>query len=318
MQYFISIPQVTLADYKTLDTSHASILYFMRQFIGEPKIESHEEDGKIWFWFATQHIIDELPLLRITCKTTITRKINQILETKLIERKVDCNKTYYHFTEKFFELWRGSSLEVTQNCATLSCDNASLGHAKLHDNQNTNINIPNQSIYIKECFDRFWQAYPNALEEHRQSALTYFVQKQLHIYAPQILKAVENYKTIQKVKDGFAYSPVRFLREIYPSYVNGVPTDNDENVKSSKKFRDEAVTLLEKIAWLGEMWEELGEEAKASIEQSNGAVVTQEGEDVFSSKEVEVIRQAGGVEQLVYSHLTSKTKEQLERLMENV
>ncbi len=318
MQYFISIPQVTLADYKTLDTSHASILYFMRQFIGEPNIESHEEDGKIWFWFATQHIIDELPLLRISSKRTIQRKITEIIEAKLLERKVDCNKTYYHFTEKFFELWRGDPLEVRQKCRTMSDNSVAPSATEMSHNHNTNINIPNQSIYIKECFDRFWQAYPNALEEHRQSALTYFVQKQLHIYAPQILKAVENYKSIQKVKDGFPYSPVRFLREIYPSYVNGVPTDNGENVKSSKKFRDEAVTLLEKIAWLGEMWEELGEEAKASIEQSNGAVVTQEGEDVFSSKEVEVIRQAGGVEQLVYSHLTSKTKEQLERLMENV
>lgn len=317
MQYFLNIPQITLDEYTTLDTSHASILYFMRQFIGEPKIESHKENGKIWFWFATQHIINELPLLRITCKTTITRKINQILETNLIERKVDCNKTYYSFTEKFFELWRGSSLEVTQNCATLSCDNASLGHAKLHDNQYTNINIPNQSIYTKECFDRFWKAYPNAKEEHRQAALVYFVQKQLHIYAPQILKAVEHYKTTQKVKDNYIYNPAKFLREIYPSYVHGVPDETIETSKTPKKFRDEAASLLEKVAWLGEQWDEIGAEARMAIEQSNGAVVTQEGVDLFGEKEIEVIRQAGGVEQLVYSHLASKTKEQLERLMQN-
>lgn len=316
MQYFLHIPQITLAEYLTLDTSHASILYFMRQFIGEPNIESHEENGKTWFWFAAQHIIDELPLLRISSKRTIQRKITEIIEAELLERKIDCNKTYYSFTEKFFELWRGDTLEVRQKCRTMSDKDVALGATEMSHNQNTNINIPNQSIYIKECFDRFWQAYPNAQEEHRQSALTYFVQKQLHIYAPQILKAVENYKTIQKVKDGFIFNPARFLKEVYPAYVHGVPEETVENVKSSKKFRDEAVALLEKIAWLGEMWDGLGGEAKASIEQSNGAVVSQEGADVFSAKEVEVIRQAGGVEQLVYSHLTSKTKEQLERLME--
>lgn len=316
MQYFLNIPQITLAEYLTLDTSHASILFFMRQFIGEPKIESHEEDGKTWFWFATQHIIDELPILRISSKRTIQRKITEILEAELLERKVDCNKTYYSFTEKFFELWRGEPLEVRQKCRTMSDKDVALGATEMSHNHNTNINIPNQSIYTKECFDRFWKAYPNAKEEHRQAALVYFVQKQLHIYAPQILKAVEHYKTIQAVKDNYIYNPAKFLREIYPSYVHGVPDETIENGKTPKKFRDEAAALLKKVAWLGEQWDEIGAEARMAIEQSNGAVVTQEGVDLFGEKEIEVIRQAGGVEQLVYSHLTSKTKEQLERLMQ--
>ena len=314
MEFFVTIPQITLEKYQTLDITHGAILYFMRQFIGNPSIERHEEEGKWWYWFATQHIIAELPMLRITNKTTIIRKINQIIEEKLLERKVECNKTYYFFTEAFFDIFKNSNTEVLQNCNTRCGENASLGVAKMQHNHNTNINIPkSENIYMREAFNTFWNIYPNAKEEHRSSALAFFAKNNLHVHILQILKATDHYADSEKVKNGFIYNPAKFLESVYPSYVQGNP--EQPHVLTPQKFRNETVVLCEKMAWLDEKWGGLEDEAKRAIIQSDGSILTKEGADVFNESEINAINKAGGIETVLYSYLTRSTKEQLERLL---
>lgn len=314
MQYFLSIPQITLAKYETLDISHACILYFMKQFASEEQIEKHTEEGKTWYWFSTQYIIDELPMLRINSKRTIQRKINEILETLLLERKVDCNKTYYSFTQAFYEIYRGDTTEVRQKCRTMYDNSDALGATKMSHNHNTNINIPkSENIFIREAFDKFWSIYPRAKEEHRASALAYFSQNNLHIHILNILKATENYAQSTRAQNGYVYNPQKFLQTVYPSYVQGNP--EEKTTLPSQKIRDEAAALCEKMAWLSERWDGLDEEVRLATIQSDGEVIVREGVELFTPREHQVIQKAGGIEGVLYSYLTKSTQEQLERLL---
>jgi len=286
----------------------------MRQFASEEQIERHEEDGKWWYWFATQHIIDELPILRINSKRTIQRKINEIIEALLLERKVDCNKTFYHFTPSFYEIYRGESTEVRQKCRTMYDNPDALGATKMSDNHNTNINIPkSENIYTREAFDKFWSLYPQAKEEHRSSALAFFAKNNLQAHILSILKATEHYAQTQKAQNGFIYNPTKFLESVYPSYVQG--NVQEKTALPSQKFRNETLALCEKMAWLDERWGGLDAESKRAIVQSDGEIITKEGEPLFTLGEFSALRKAGGIEAVLYSYLTRSTKEQLERLL---
>ncbi len=315
MQYSLTINQLLIHNkYPTLNFQDGAILYFMRQFIGEQSCERFsDEHGKIWYWFANQKIIKELPMLQIKSKSALNRRMSKILELDFIDRFVDCNKTYYSFSENFFKLFRGDEAELKR--FTLPMKSEAPSGAKTLDNQYTNINIPNQNIYIKDTFERFWAMYPAKSDEHKTRTYNFYKANNLQKDIRDILRATEHYITSDRVTDGYILNPTTFLNDSYKEFVKGLPNGHQKTKFESQKFQDEAAKFLTKLEWLNSKWAELGEEQRGVISRSNGEIITTKGEDVFNSKEVEIIRKGGGVEELLQSRLTTSTQEQIQRLM---
>lgn len=106
MQYYVNMPQGQLNKYTTLDSSHGTILSFMKQFQDSPKVKTLEKNGKTWYWISSGLIIKEMPLLRLISKRSIQRKVDAILKAGLIERIIENNnQTFYAFTRSFEILW---------------------------------------------------------------------------------------------------------------------------------------------------------------------------------------------------------------------
>lgn len=106
MQYYIYIPQGHLDRYSTLDVTHGTLLSFMNQFRRSPNVKTIDNDNKTWYWISSGLILKEMPLLRLTTKRSIQRKVEDLLNTGLIERMiVNNNQTFYAFTRSFEILW---------------------------------------------------------------------------------------------------------------------------------------------------------------------------------------------------------------------
>lgn len=313
MQYNIFIPQANLVKFSKLNLEHGAILSFMRQFLESTHIECHEEYGKKWYWFSSQKILDELPILGIKTKRGFRKKFKPILETKLVERKTECNKTHYYFSSDFFELF-SQGKKVPSKTEQLFPTGGNIDS----DNHNTNILLPKSNISIKACFNEFLQAYPLQDKQYEERAFKTFKNKMLYSILPNILKAIDHYKETEKVKQGFIFNPHRFLDEdIYKVYLHGIPKSEKQKIPKKQQFENEADCLLEKIEWLDNRWSELSAENKYEIYISNGSNIIREGKDFFSAKEVEAIRRAGGMEILLFSYLANSTKEQIVGLFTN-
>lgn len=314
MQYNIYVPQIHVIKFSKLKFDHAAILYFMRQFLDSDNIEYHEEDGKKWYWFASQKIIDELPLLKIKTKRGLRKKLEPILATKLIERKKECNKTYYYFSKEFFKLY-----SKEPSIPTMSDELFSLNENICSINHNTNIIVPISNIYIKESFFKFWEEYPNTPDEKLVSTAKFFEANKLHTKLSEILQSTSHYKNTRKVKDGYIYSPIRFLEEVYPTYVKGIPNEIKQNIPRNQKFKDKSVEFLEKIEWLHNKWlNNFTQEEKNLIIKTDAEELEVNGTNKFTKQEVEVIRQSGGVEFYMHSsYWCDEIKEKIERLFKN-
>jgi len=155
MKYNININQLALTD-TNLDLKDAAILDFLVIMYGvdNPKIKklTIEEKGKTktYVWINFNHLIKEMPLLRIKQKASISLRVKKIEDAGFIKTFLTPDRTmYYRLTKKVNELFFTDP--VSKNKQGVSKNKQPL-LAKTNStiitqyNNNTSNNIATQSV----------------------------------------------------------------------------------------------------------------------------------------------------------------------------
>ena len=86
MQYNISVNQKKFQDhFPALDLIDAAIYDFIRQFMAGGRIKNISHDGKQYYWISYKYIIDSLPIIGITSKRGIYKRMCRLFEHGLLE-----------------------------------------------------------------------------------------------------------------------------------------------------------------------------------------------------------------------------------------
>jgi hypothetical protein len=90
MNWYLNINQKALVELnsglsKPLDLKDAVILEWMLKFHAEPKSQKKVIDDKLFFWASYQLILDENPLLQISNKQVVSRRLLGMVKVGLLE-----------------------------------------------------------------------------------------------------------------------------------------------------------------------------------------------------------------------------------------
>lgn len=101
MKYIVTINQAAAVKVAPeLDFNDLAILDFIRGFATSGKCESITEGKKTFFWISHTLIMSELPLLHISTKMGIMKRINKLINANLLIKHPNCDalgKTLYAF-----------------------------------------------------------------------------------------------------------------------------------------------------------------------------------------------------------------------------
>lgn len=148
MKYNININQKAVIDLGLdLDVVDLAIFDFIKDFSNSPGCIKVLIDGKQYFWISHSKIINDLPIIKITSRQGIFKRINKLIDACLIERKeIDSQKSYYCFGVNYdsvtFVTDRQHTLTATVNENLRQPDNSSLHNYNINnyntiDNNNT-------------------------------------------------------------------------------------------------------------------------------------------------------------------------------------
>ena len=94
MQYHIHINQkVFLEEFPDLDIIDAAIFDFMQRFMASDKIDRLIIGEDVYYWVSYAKIIDELPIIGITSKDRVYRRIRRLMQAGLLEPFEDNQRT---------------------------------------------------------------------------------------------------------------------------------------------------------------------------------------------------------------------------------
>ena len=101
MKYIVTINQAAAVKVAPeLDFNDLAILDFIRGFATSGKCESITEGKKTFFWISHTLIMSELPLLHISTKMGMMKRINKLIKANLLIKHPNCDalgKTLYAF-----------------------------------------------------------------------------------------------------------------------------------------------------------------------------------------------------------------------------
>ena len=101
MKYIVTINQAAAVKVAPeLDFNDLAILDFIRGFATSGKCESITEGKKAFFWISHTLIMSELPLLHISTKMGMMKRINKLIKANLLIKHPNCDalgKTLYAF-----------------------------------------------------------------------------------------------------------------------------------------------------------------------------------------------------------------------------
>ena len=101
MKYIVTINQAAAVKVSPeLDFNDLAILDFIRGFATSGKCESITEGKKTFFWISHALIMSELPLLHISTKMGMMKRINKLIKANLLIKHPNCDalgKTLYAF-----------------------------------------------------------------------------------------------------------------------------------------------------------------------------------------------------------------------------
>lgn len=103
MKYNININQKAVIDLNLhLDVVDMAIFDFIKDFSNSKGCLKVFIEGKQYFWISHSKIISDLPIIRITSRQGIIKRINKLIDSELIERiEVDLQKSYYCFGKNY-------------------------------------------------------------------------------------------------------------------------------------------------------------------------------------------------------------------------
>lgn len=174
MQFTININQKALLDIdESLDLKDATILDFVSKVRGNPNFETKIFNQKEYFWLAYSKIIEELPLLKIKNKESLSRRLKKFIELDLVEIHIDQvngNKVYWRAGTNFYKIFYSevstqTSTPIDSKVDTLSTQKSNNQYT---NNQSNSLSNPEQKIneFITNPMYGIWHKtnFPN-LEE---------------------------------------------------------------------------------------------------------------------------------------------------------
>lgn len=146
MKYTITINQKGLAGDPDITLQEASVISWIHDFCSSTnhKITLNRKEG--WTLVRTQHLVDDMPLLRIRTRAGATKLLGRLEELGYIEIKRKPQKLYIRQTEKitnlYFEVLTGVNRGVNSSKQTVNSGkrNCLLGETYHNTNHNTNHN----------------------------------------------------------------------------------------------------------------------------------------------------------------------------------
>lgn len=100
MKYNIYINQRSIVEnWFNLDLTDCAIMDYVKDFPAISKVRRINIWGVEYFWIHYETFIKEMPLLKISSKRSLSRRLDKLVEEKILEKYVNNNNTTY------FKLW---------------------------------------------------------------------------------------------------------------------------------------------------------------------------------------------------------------------
>ena len=155
MKYSIQINQKAIVELNketgaNLDLKDAAIISFFKDYTHFPKVQKQIIDNEVFYWVSYQWIIDENPLLEITDRDIIGKRIEKICDAGIFQKFLDKkqgNKIYLAFGENYQRLITDAPTRSKQG--SLPAQKREPLPAQKRDNYNTNI-LGNKRIENKK------------------------------------------------------------------------------------------------------------------------------------------------------------------------
>lgn len=177
MKYNITINQKAVIDLSLdLDVVDMAIFDFIKDFSLSSSCLKVIIDGRQYFWISHSKIINDLPIIRIATRQGIIKRINKLIEAKLINRyEVDAQKSYYCFGSNYdnvtFVTERKQPFTLPVNESLQDPVNDGL-HNYNTINYNTNDNKDETSLFSEKELEPLTPKKP--LKEKKEKAVAVF------------------------------------------------------------------------------------------------------------------------------------------------
>jgi hypothetical protein len=105
MLYVITIPQGNIvAKGFEVDIIDAAIMSYFIQFVHSPRCQKKEHAGKTYFWLSYSALIGNMPLLPLSTKDAVYRRVKKLVECGLLEAHPDnkiAGRSFFAFGPRY-------------------------------------------------------------------------------------------------------------------------------------------------------------------------------------------------------------------------
>lgn len=103
MKYSININQKAIIDmWLDLDLIDLAIFDYIKDLSNYSKLVKIEIEWKTYFWVQYNHLIENMPLLWITNKKVLLRRLDKLIKVWLLEKQIiNWNSTYFRFWKNY-------------------------------------------------------------------------------------------------------------------------------------------------------------------------------------------------------------------------
>jgi len=160
MKYNININQKAIIDLNLdLDVVDMAIFDFIKDFSNSNNCTKVLINGKQYFWISHSKVINDLPIIRISTRQGILKRINKLIDAKLIDRADgDIQRSYYCFNENYdkvcFVTERQQPLSLPDNN---SCQEPDNNRCHNYNTINNNTNDNKKVLFSNSN----WNSYEN-------------------------------------------------------------------------------------------------------------------------------------------------------------
>jgi hypothetical protein len=194
------------------DCVDAVILRWIVDFFNTGKMKHLVYEGKAYVWINYQYVLDSLPLLGITNRRVLARRLDRICESGLMESTIEKSAqgtyTYFRFVEDVLESMLQphgtfeSTPTVPKSTPPTRLESTPVDSSIRDNSSNTDTNTL--------CgFDDFWNVWPkHERKSNKQRCMALWRSKKLYECHTEVIAAVERWKlSKQWTKDGGEFIP---------------------------------------------------------------------------------------------------------------
>lgn len=136
MEYSIWINQKTVVEHgyhDVLDLELMALLTWTKKFLKNAPCRKFTERGKVFGWISYGKVAEELPLMKSTTASSISRRMSVLVDNGFLEREQRGKDAYFHVTDKAMSLFTQTEEKTVAKMQQHRCKNATN-----HDTNNHN------------------------------------------------------------------------------------------------------------------------------------------------------------------------------------